>query len=404
MTAKANTVRVALSLLVTAVLAAMLAIGISFPAAAQAFPTPTIKACHICDEGLPQEAQAAPPVVRALLFWEEGCPYCTGIIEHVLPPLQQEYGTRLEIVLLQVVTQQDVDRLQAVASTFGIPEEDVIVPFLVLGDQVLMGAPDIREELPGLIAQYLALGVADPPQSEASASAEPTGAASSGCGVSTPCASDSPPTPSPSIVYLSAPPAEQPTSNGFALAVVVMAGIVAALSVVGVQAWRTTRADGFPPASGLSEKWRNLAFVSLALVGLGVAGYLAYVETQMVQAACGPVGDCNAVQSSSYARLFGALPLGVLGMIGYGAMLTGWTWSRLRHDRLSQLSPGAVFAMALFGTLFSGYLTYVELFILSAVCIWCVISAVVMTLLLLLSLDPALRSLIGTPDVEEEPS
>ena len=46
------------------------------------------------------------------------------------------------------------------------------------------------------------------------------------------------------------------------------------------------------------------------------AGYLTYVETQLVQAVCGPVGDCNAVQSSSYARLFGVLPVGVLGASG----------------------------------------------------------------------------------------
>jgi len=135
-----------------------------------------------------------------------------------------------------------------------------------------------------------------------------------------------------------------------------------------------------------------------------VAGYLAYIETQMVQAACGPVGDCNAVQASPYARLFGVLPVGVLGMLGYLAMLGAWGSSRLRRDWLGRVAPPAVFGMALFGTLFSFYLTALELFVIKAVCMWCVISAVVMTLLLLLSLDPALRSLIGKPDAEEEPS
>ena len=403
------------------------------PVTAQGYPTPTLKACHICEEevaatatptaptscfecdavhplrltalaALPTSTPVArSPVVRAVLFWEEGCPYCSGVIEHVLPALQQEYGTQLEIVLLQVLTQEDVDRLHAVASTYGIPEEDVIVPFLVLGGQVLMGAAEIRDQLPGLIAQHLALEGADGPVVETPApEAEPLGESSEECGLATPCADEPAPTSAPSIVFLTAPPAEQSTPDGFWLAAAVMAGMMAALVLVGAQAWRTIQADALPPASGASQKWRNLALPALAFVGLGVAGYLTYVETQMVQAACGPVGDCNAVQTSSYARLFGVLPLGVLGLIGYAAILVGWTWNRLRHDRLSQLAPTAVFGMALFGTLFSIYLTYVELFILRAVCIWCVMSAVVMTLLLLFSLDPMLRSLMGMPDAEEE--
>jgi len=405
------------------------------PISAQGDPTPTIKACHICDEEVAATATpaaptscfecdavhplrltalAAPPtstpmarspVVRAVLFWEEGCPYCSGVIEHVLPPLQQEYGTQLEIVLLQVVTQEDVDSLHAVASRYGILEEDVVVPFMVLGDQVLMGATEIRDQLPGLIAQRLGLEGADAPRVETPAPAvQLLGESSEGCGVATPCADEPPATPAPSIVFLTASPTEQPRSNGFALAAFVMAGMVAALVLVGVHAWRTIQADALRPASGSSEKHRILALPALALIGLGVAGYLTYVETQMVQAACGPVGDCNAVQSSSYAHLFGVLPLGVLGMIGYAAILVGWTWSHLRHDRLSLLTPTAVFGMALFGTLFSIYLTYLELFVIRAVCVWCVISAIVMTLLLLLSLDPMLRSLIGMPDAEEETS
>ena len=368
-------------------------------------PTPTIKACHICDEGLPVETQMAPPVVRAVLFWEEGCPYCSGVIDYVLPPLQQEYGAQLEIVLLQVVTQEDVDRLHAVASTYGIQEEDVIVPFLILGDRSLMGAADIRDELPGLIAHQLALGGAIPPQVEApTPSPEPMGAGSNGCGLATPCVDDNAPTPAPSITFLSAPSAEQSPSNGFALAVAVMTGMVAALVVVGAQVWRRVQQDDSPPASATHEKRRSLALLALSLMGLGVAGYLAYIETQMVQAACGPVGDCNAVQASPYARLFGVLPVGVLGMLGYLAMLGAWGSSRLRRDWLGRVAPPAVFGMALFGTLFSFYLTALELFVIKAVCMWCVISAVVMTLLLLLSLDPALRSLIGKPDAEEEPS
>ena len=96
------------------------------------------------------------------------------------------------------------------------------------------------------------------------------------------------------------------------------------------------------------------------------------------------------MQSSPYARLFGVLPIGVLGMIGYAAILAAWVWGRLRSDRLSQFAPLAMFAMALFGVAFSLYLTYLELFVIKAVCTWCLTSAVIMTLLMLLSLPRAL--------------
>ena len=55
----------------------------------------------------------------------------------------------------------------------------------------------------------------------------------------------------------------------------------------------------------------------LVLIGVGVASYLSYIEISHVEAACGPVGDCNTVNQSKYATLFGFLPVGVLGLIGY---------------------------------------------------------------------------------------
>ena len=131
----------------------------------------------------------------------------------------------------------------------------------------------------------------------------------------------------------------------------------------------------------------------LALVGLGVALYLAYVETQAVPAVCGPVGDCNAVQRSPYARLFGVLPIGVLGTVGYLVILAAWLWGRLRSDRLAAYMPLILFSMSLFGVLFSVYLTYLEPFVIRAVCVWCLTSAVIVTLLMLFSASPALQAL-----------
>jgi uncharacterized membrane protein len=131
-------------------------------------------------------------------------------------------------------------------------------------------------------------------------------------------------------------------------------------------------------------------------IGLVIASYLSYVELARVEAFCGPIGDCNTVQSSRYAKLFGIIPMGLFGTAGYLAMLAGWVWPLVRNDRLARIMPLLVFAAALFGVLFSIYLTYIELFVLRAVCAWCLANAVVMPLLLAVTTPAALRSLEGT--------
>jgi uncharacterized membrane protein len=137
---------------------------------------------------------------------------------------------------------------------------------------------------------------------------------------------------------------------------------------------------------------RDLLTLALALLGLGVAAYLAYVETQAVKAFCGPVGDCNTVQSSPYARLFGVLPIGVLGVIGYALILAAWWLRRTGPTPWSDWATLALLGMSLGGTLFSIYLTYLEVAVIRAVCLWCLSSALIMGGLLVLSLRQ-LRSL-----------
>lgn len=138
--------------------------------------------------------------------------------------------------------------------------------------------------------------------------------------------------------------------------------------------------------------WLSWLTPGLAITGLVVAGYLSYIETQSVQAICGPVGECNVVQTSSYARLFGVLPLGILGMIGYVLILTLWLIYKnpkgcihISNQVSIWLSFG-IFSIAFLSTAFSLYLTYLELFIIRAICVWCLASAVIMALILLFNL------------------
>jgi len=170
-----------------------------------------------------------------------------------------------------------------------------------------------------------------------------------------------------------------PVGNSAALAVLL--AMVAALVVVVLH----ILGRGVPlPAA---PSW---AVPVLCVAGLGVAAYLSFVEVTGARAVCGPVGDCNTVQQSDYARLFGVLPVGVLGMAGYVGMIGSWLLGRLGRGGAARVGRLGAWSMALIATTFSVYLTFLEPFVIGATCAWCLSSAVIATLLLLI-LTPAAR-------------
>jgi len=117
--------------------------------------------------------------------------------------------------------------------------------------------------------------------------------------------------------------------------------------------------------------WRAAA--ALALIGIGIAGYLVYVHYADVKPICSISHGCETVQKSRYAKLAG-IPVALLGLLGYLGILAS-LFVRGEAGRLA----GA--GMALVGLGFSGWLTYLEAARIHAWCQWCVGSAVVMALL-----------------------
>ncbi len=184
-------------------------------------------------------------------------------------------------------------------------------------------------------------------------------------------------------------PAAEPASQGFGLAWAVMALLALALLYALATAILVALGRQAPALPG----WAGRLIPVLSIVGLGVALYLTYVETTNTQAVCGPVGDCNEVQASPFAKLFGVLPVGLLGALGYVGILGAGAINRFGRGTLARLAPMALFGMALFGVVFSIYLTYLELYIIKAVCIWCLTSATIMALMLVLSTAPAVEAL-----------
>lgn len=122
----------------------------------------------------------------------------------------------------------------------------------------------------------------------------------------------------------------------------------------------------------MSDCALRAAVAVLALAGAGIAAYLTYAKYADATIVCS-TGGCETVQSSEYADLLG-LPVAVLGLIGYLAILTT-AFSAGETARVA----GA--ALALGGLAFSVYLVVVQVFAIEALCQWCLASDVFMLLL-----------------------
>ena len=133
------------------------------------------------------------------------------------------------------------------------------------------------------------------------------------------------------------------------------------------------------------------AAIGVALAGLGIAAYLTVVHYSGGEPVCAIAHGCAVVQSSEYSELAG-VPVAVLGLLGYLGVLAA-----LVRDGEGGRTAAAFLSLAGLG--FSAWLTYVEVGVLHAVCIWCVGSAVCMASLAVLTVVRLLLREPGTNGV-----
>lgn len=129
--------------------------------------------------------------------------------------------------------------------------------------------------------------------------------------------------------------------------------------------------------------WRETATALLSVVGLVDSLYLAFIKLTNNTTACAGIGDCDAVNNSRYAEVAG-IPIALIGVLGYLAILAALAAERRWPQAAWTLRLG-IFGMALAGALYSAYLTYIEVAVLDAICPFCVVSAVCMVGILILS-------------------
>jgi len=135
-----------------------------------------------------------------------------------------------------------------------------------------------------------------------------------------------------------------------------------------------------PKAKNGRERTLRVVLGALAVAGVGIGAYLTWTHFLGVAPVCiSGSGDCEIVQSSRYATIFW-VPVATLGVVAYAGLL------------LSAVLRGEIgvylgLLISLVGTLFSAYLTYLEVFVIHALCQWCLASAAVMVGALVCAVD-----------------
>ncbi len=136
---------------------------------------------------------------------------------------------------------------------------------------------------------------------------------------------------------------------------------------------------------------KRMAIAVLALVGLLMSVYLLLYKLGFYgELVCG-TGACEAVQTSEYATLLG-LPVAGWGVAWYAAVFALAFLSVQPAHQEATWPAKLILILAVGGVAFSGYLTYLELFVINAICRWCVASAAVTLLIFILAVPVRARS------------
>lgn len=380
-------------------------------------------------DGLSADPVIQNPIVRAVLFYSPSCGHCHIVIGEDLPPLIDKYGEQLQIMGINVATQEGIDLYENFLLSWKIDESRYGVPALVVGDFHLLGAEEIPQQFPGIIENGIQTGGIDwpdiPGMLEIVAQVSQSEEENVGDGEEPTVTSSDPQEeiePQETVVTqdnqtggvqdpeqenvivteaLSVPfdhkftvwDRFQQDLAGNILAVTVLAGML--VSVI----WVLSSVLRSIITTGKDCSW---IIPILSVLGLVVAGYLSFVEVTETEAVCGPIGNCNTVQQSPYARLFGFLPIGILGLLGYIGITFAWVMKEYGPESWRGKFTLMMWGMTLFGVVFSIYLTYLEPFVIGATCAWCVSSAVIITLQFWAATEPVRQIWIDLDDDLEE--
>ena len=347
--------------------------------------------------------------VYAVLFFSPACPHCHEFIQEDLPPIQEQFSDQLVVLLVDVTTQGGSELAQSAYAYYNIPRDNWVVPMMVINEQVLIGGNQIPSQLPIITQAGLDAGGIAIPSFPLMQSAFEAWQLQNPDTMNTELAT----------VDASAPITKSFNQDPLASTITIAILIGLIISAIGLIVTRRSELPMIVPqimiliatvvtlligmSITLGEQYDTIAMpiaritfigmliailvaiagqrvqmtISLVtLIGALVSAYMAYVEITANPAVCGVIGDCNAVQQSEYASLMG-IPIGVIGVVGYLMMFfINIGINRVPLKYRSQL----LFILKLLvggAAVFTIYLTFLEPFVIGAVCAWCLLSSLI---------------------------
>jgi uncharacterized membrane protein len=129
----------------------------------------------------------------------------------------------------------------------------------------------------------------------------------------------------------------------------------------------------------------TIVALTASIIGFLDSAYLVYVKIFHAPIYCTPgLGDCASVQNSQWSTLWG-IPIAVFGALAYLALIGCYLLER-KVTLLGRYSIYILFGISFFGFLYSLYLTWLEFFVIHAMCQWCILSAICMTIIFILTI------------------
>ncbi|MEP7343907.1 MAG: vitamin K epoxide reductase family protein [Gemmatimonadaceae bacterium] len=130
---------------------------------------------------------------------------------------------------------------------------------------------------------------------------------------------------------------------------------------------------------------KRMLLALMAMAGVAIATYLTLYKTGAIGELVCTVGSCETVNTSKWSVFLG-FPVAAWGLAFY-VLLLAVTLAGVQDRWSSSLAVSrALVGLTAWGVLFSGWLTYLELFVIHAICVWCVTSAVLVAAMFAVSL------------------
>jgi uncharacterized membrane protein len=130
--------------------------------------------------------------------------------------------------------------------------------------------------------------------------------------------------------------------------------------------------------------------IVVSVIGIAISIYMTIFKLTDNAAMCIGNHGCSIVNASRYSSIYG-IPVALVGFGGYIAILAA-LFLETRLDFFKENGNLLAFGMALIGVMFSAYLTYLEFYVIKAICPFCVASAIAISLVFVLTLIRLVRN------------